>query len=438
LENKPVEILFRTAGEIPPFVKGDPARFRQILLNLLGNSSKFTESGEIEVTLQVAEETESSIKLQTLVRDTGIGIPKEKLEIIFDPFQQADTSTTRNFGGTGLGLAITRNLARLMGGNIWAESAPGKGSIFHLETVFGKSNKREKATPYQITHPGLKILMADDNRTNLNILENLFRSQSLQATSCENGHDALVLLAQAYESGHPFELIISDIEMPIMNGYQLARTIRAETGKFGNPFLVVMSSSPVSDIRKNSEAGFDAFLTKPIERQKLFCTIDQLLNGEIGVDEKPTPEARENPTEISSTQSVNVLLVEDNPVNQKLAEIILRKNGYPVEIAGNGKEGAEKFISDPEKFDIIFMDIQMPIMDGYEATETIRKKGFTGIPIIALTAHAMKGEQEKCLTRGMDDYITKPIKKDILLGKIKEWNGKSRAHLIESSDPQIN
>jgi two-component system, sensor histidine kinase and response regulator len=438
LENKPVEILFRTLGEIPPFVKGDPARFRQILINLLGNAAKFTEAGEIELSLQVVEETEGSIKLLTLVRDTGIGISKEKLEMIFDPFQQADTSTTRNFGGTGLGLAITRNLARLMGGNIWAESVTGKGSVFHLETVFEKTNRQKEKTPYQITHPGLKALIVDDNRTSLNILENLFRSHPLQVTSCDNGLDALFLLAQAHETDHPIDLIISDSEMPGMDGYQLARTVRAETEKFGHPFLMAMVSSSAFNIQKNAEAGFDAFLTKPVEKEKLFRTIDQLLDGQLGVDKRPVSGAGENPTEIPSTPSVNVLLIEDNPVNQKLAEVILKKNGYPVEIAGNGKEGVEKFISDPERFNIIFMDIQMPVMDGYEATETIRKKGFTGIPIIALTAHAMKGEQEKCLTRGMNDYITKPIKRDILLGKIKEWNGKPRPHFVESNAPQIN
>jgi signal transduction histidine kinase/CheY-like chemotaxis protein len=296
-EKKGLQIHCRIEGAVPSYTKGDPARFRQVLLNLMGNAVKFTETGDVELTLSVDEEEEERVSLHTRVKDTGIGIPKEKLEMIFDPFQQADTSTTRIYGGTGLGLTISGRLANLMGGSVWAESESGKGSLFHFVATFKKSNKTEETRKSTTPAPANK-----DN---------------------------------------------------IVNNDQ--------------PAHLQASSLP--------EAG----------------------------------------------QAVRILLAEDNPVNQSLATIMLSKGGCQVEVAGNGKEAVEQFTSRPDMFDLIFMDIQMPEMDGYEATRLIRERGFGGIPIIALTAHAMKGEQEKCINSGMNDYVTKPIKKEILFEKIRTW-----------------
>ena len=293
-EQKSVELSCRIADTVPSYVRGDPARYRQVLVNLVGNAVKFTESGEVEVSLSLERETQEGIRLLAGVRDTGIGIAKEKLEMIFEPFQQADTSTTRNYGGTGLGLTISRRLADLMDGAVWAESEPGKGSQFHFAAAFRKSAKTREA-------------------------------------------------------------VIPD-----------------------------------------GEKG-----TAAVDRSKA------------------APLAAPSETEFG--QSVRILLAEDNPVNQSLATIMLNKGGCQVEVAANGREAVEQFTSNPDMFDLIFMDVQMPEMDGYEATRLIRERGFGNIPIIALTAHAMKGEQEKCIDSGMNDYITKPIKRETLFEKIKEW-----------------
>ncbi len=413
--SKAVEILCRIGDDVPAHVKGDAARFRQVLLNMAGNAVKFTESGEIELSLCVEQKTEDTVRLHARVSDTGIGIPKEKLETIFEPFQQADTSTTRNHGGTGLGLTISRRLAILMDGAVWAESEPGKGSIFHFEGTFGKSDKREGVVRRDmIPLKGKKVLIVDDNRTNLDILEHMLASQEMRVISSISGEDGLRELDKARDEF--FDVCIIDIKMPGMDGYEVAKEVRK---RFGRVPLLAFSSSIVMGACKSAEAGFDGFLSKPVRRERLFQVLEQLLVGEKRSGQERNPLlVKSSP---STEQQVRILLVEDNPVNQSLATIMLNKGGCHVETADNGREAVERFTSRADMFDLIFMDVQMPEMDGYEATRLIREKGFGGIPIIALTAHAMKGEQEKCLASGMNDYITKPIKKDILFEKIKEW-----------------
>ncbi len=418
---KAVEVLCRIGDDVPGHVKGDPARFRQALLNMVGNAAKFTETGEIEVSLSLSGETDDSTTLHVEVRDTGIGIPEDKLDMIFQPFQQADTSTTRQYGGTGLGLAITRRLARIMNGHIWAESEAGKGSIFHFEATFGKSNKAGELMLCRVALATRKVLIVDDNRTNLDILGYMLESENLRVTSCSNGTDALERLADARETGDPFEICIVDIKMPDMNGYEVARRIKTAPDQFGNPPLLAFSSSTVSGGKKVSEAGFDGFLPKPIAKRKLLQTLEQLLGGGNGEREERGALVTQYSFDEAAKQSVRILLVEDHPVNQRLAMLMLGKGGYQVEVANNGREACEKVVANPDKFDMILMDIQMPEMDGHEATRVIREKGFASIPIIALTAHAMKGELEKCLGSGMNDFITKPIKREAVFEKIREW-----------------
>ena len=422
LEGKPLEILCRIGDDIPAYVRGDPSRFRQVLLNLVGNAAKFTESGEIELSLANEGEKEDAVVLHASVRDTGVGIPEEMVRKIFEPFQQVDTSTTRNYGGTGLGLTICRRLAELMGGTIWVESKPGEGSMFHFRAVFGKSDRRRAPVPDSVPLEGKKVLAVDDNPTNLDILRYLLGKRGMRFTSSMGGKDALRELESARQAGDPFEICVIDIRMPGMDGHELSRQIRNDASRFGNIPLLAFSSSAIFGAARSQQAGFDGFLPKPIRRERLLQVIQQLLSGRGGfAGGKRAPLVTQYTAGEGAKQSVRILLVEDNPVNQKLASIMLDKGGYKVEVAGNGREGVERFTSHPDSIDLIFMDIQMPEMDGYEATHAIRDRGFTEVPIIALTAHAMKGEREKCLSHGMDDYITKPIKREVVFEKITTW-----------------
>ena len=423
LEGKSVEILCRIGDDVPAFVKGDPSRFRQVLLNLVGNAAKFTGSGEIELALAIEDESEDKVTLHAVVRDTGVGIPEKLLQHIFEPFQQVDTSTTRNYGGTGLGLTICRRLANLMDGEIWAESEPGKGSLFHFRAMFRKSDKRRPPDTFSVSLADKKALIVDDNRTNLDILTHVLQSRSMRVVSCMKGQDVLQTLRTASESGDPFDICVIDIKMPDMDGYEVARQIRGDGSRFDGLPLLAFSSSTIFGATRSQEAGFDGFLPKPIRKERLLQVIQHLLSGRsrAGAEEQGTMLVTQYTVSEAAKRSVRILLVEDNPVNQKLATIMLDKGGYNVEVAGNGREAVNTFVSDPGSFDLIFMDIQMPEMDGYEATHTIREKGFTDVPIIALTAHAMKGEREKCLSHGMDDYITKPIKREIVFETIKKW-----------------
>jgi two-component system, sensor histidine kinase and response regulator len=420
LEDKRLEILCRVGDDVPAYVCGDPARFRQMLLNLLGNAVKFTDSGEVELSLFLGSESEDELRLRAAVRDTGIGIPEDMLSAIFEPFQQADTSTTRQFGGTGLGLAITRRLARLMNGNVWAESTPGVGSTFYLEVGLRKSRKPKEARPRKVALENKKILVVDDNLTNLDILKYILRSEGVRVTCCDRAKEGLHVLASSLELGDPFEACIIDIRMPDTNGYEMAGLIRSDPERYGAPPLLAFSSSSEPGMRRVTEAGFNGFLLKPAERWRLLETVEHLLSGKGSETDRANLLTKQTMDEVSK-QSVSVLLVEDVPVNQKLATVMLQKGGYQVEVADNGKEAVAKYTANPDTFDLIFMDVQMPEMDGYEATRVIRERGFSSVPIIALTAHAMKGEEEKCLSSGMNDYITKPIKREIVFEKIKTW-----------------
>jgi len=443
--SKPIEILCRIGDNVPSYTKGDPARFRQVLTNLMSNASKFTESGEIELSLDVEEENDTTLKLHTALRDTGIGLPPDKLSTIFDPFHQADGSTTRKYGGTGLGLTICRQISNLMHGDVWAESELNKGSIFHFTSVLGKVEDKQAKRFSPAALSGKKILIVDDNQTNLDILTHVLKSVGMDAVTLRDGKEVIPTLQKAIEAGKPFDLCILDIQMPGMSGYEVAKAIRNFKSTIQSLPLIALSSLMERDANKCEEAGFDSFLSKPIQREKLF----QILEGILGKLSGGDPELRFSRAESQApimTQyslreemkhSVRILLAEDNPVNQKLVKMMLTKGGYQVEVANNGREAVEKYSATPEDFDLIFMDVQMPEMDGLKATTAIREfenqklktkpdvqkqqstiinhqSSIKRVPIVAMTAHAMKGDKEKCLAAGMDDYITKPLKREIV------------------------
>ncbi len=487
--SKPVEILCRIGDNLPSQVRGDPGRFRQVLINLMGNSSKFTESGEIELSLDIEEEKDDQVKLHAAIRDTGIGIPKDKLSAIFSPFQQADGSTTRKYGGTGLGLSICKKISELMSGDVWAESPAGDelrvtssglesgeietrypeskaqnpGSTFHFTAWFRKAEDKEvrRFTPVSLT--GRKALIIDDNQTNLDILTHLLESVGMRVVALRNGADVVPTLTNAFESGDPFDSCILDIQMPGMSGYDVVKQIRNPKSSIINHQssiqslpLLALSSLIERDAKKCEEAGFDGFLSKPIRREKLYRMLERMISKRE-VEGKKDEVVKENIiTQYSVREemkhSVRILLAEDNPVNQKLAKMMLTKAGYQVEVADNGKEAVEKYTASPEDFDLIFMDIQMPEMDGLEATKAIRKReeqlkaqgsklkakdGASSdelsalsfqhsarskrVPIVAMTAHAMKGDREKCIEAGMDDYIAKPIKRELVFEVLEKW-----------------
>ena len=422
---KPIEILCRIGDNLPSYVRGDPGRFRQVLTNFMGNASKFTNSGEIELSLDIEEEEDDRVMLHTTIRDTGIGLPKDKLATIFEPFKQADGSTTRKYGGTGLGLSICKKISELMGGDVWTESEPEKGSIFHFTVWLGKAEEKaaKRFTPVSLS--GKKALIVDDNQSNLDILTHVLESAGMDVNVLRNGKEVIPTLQKALETKDFFDVAIIDIQMPDMSGYEVAKAIRDSKSLIRTLPMIALSSLMEGDARLCKESGFDGFLSKPIRRVKLFQMMVRLIEEAKTKGQKTGGIRKKIMTQYSVLEelkhSVRILLAEDNPVNQKLAKMMLIKAGYQVEAANNGKEAVEKYTASPKDFDLIFMDVQMPQMDGLEATKAIRQGGFDTIPIVAITAHAMKGDREMCLEAGMNDYITKPIKREIVFEVLEKW-----------------
>ncbi len=432
VERRNVEIMCRISDTLPAKVKGDPHRFRQVLMNLMGNAAKFTNEGEIELALEVEQEEQDRVKIHGRIRDTGIGIPENKLETIFDLFQQADGTTTRKYGGTGLGLSISRKIANLMGGNVWAESELGNGSVFHFTAWLYNPDERSFKRVAPVSLAGKRVIITDDNRTNLEILANILTAAGMQVQGFATSTEALRSLQRAAEEQAPFDICVFDIMMPDMSGYALAKKIRSQ---FGDTIpMLAFSSISEGGAKYCEDAGFNGFLPKPIKRDKLYKMIERLL-GERGRRRKAEAQPAEIITQHSmreeAKQSTMILLAEDNPVNQKLAGALLTKAGYGVSVVGNGQEAFDAYTADNQAYDIIFMDVQMPVMNGHDATKAIRaweqsegikRQGSDGgIPIVAMTANAMKGDREKCLASGMDDYIAKPIKREIVFDMLTRW-----------------
>jgi len=422
IAGKPIEMLCRIDEKLPATVMGDPGRFRQVLVNLLGNAVKFTEKGEMELSIAVEEETEEGIVLHSTIRDTGIGIDPAKTETIFEAFKQADGSTTRKYGGTGLGLSICRKIAQLMHGQVWAESTPGQGSRFHFTATMGKSERSRPKTVHIGTLENTRILLVDDNHTNNDILYKILHPRKIDLTILTDETQTLTTLIAADQNNTPFNAAILDLQLPVISGFDLARQIRASTtGSHQLPLLAYTSSTDkIAGLCR--DAGFNAFLTKPTRRSMLLKTLARIID--TSQDSDTPQEEKKLVTQYSIREEIKhasrILLAEDNLVNQKLATMMLTKAGYSVQVAANGLLAVEAYTTNPEQFDLILMDIQMPEMDGLKATRRIRELGFTDIPIIAMTANAMKGDREECLDAGMNDYISKPIKREIVFKILEE------------------
>jgi two-component system sensor histidine kinase/response regulator len=417
LAGKPIELLCHIDAKIPTYVKGDPLRYRQVLTNLLGNAPKFTEKGEIELALKLEEETESEIKLHATIRDTGIGIPSDKIVAIFEPFQQADGSTTRKYGGTGLGLSICKQISKLMQGDAWAESEAGKGSVFHFTAWLKKTSDPEPKQHHSVSLQKKSVLVADDNATNRKILQKTLETAGIKVSAVGLGSKVIPMINTVSAKDASIDIVIIDLDMPDLDGYEVATAIRKLSPPLSNLPLIALSSAKERDAKKCEKVGFNGFLSKPVRREKLFQMIERILADSCNdalqrsLDESPKIHTQYSVRE-DIKHSVRILLAEDNPVNQKLATLMLKRAGYKVEVANNGLETVEKYTSSPNEFDLIFMDVQMPDMDGMAATRKIRAKGFDKVPIVAMTANAMKGDREKCLDAGMNDYLTKPIKRE--------------------------
>jgi two-component system, sensor histidine kinase and response regulator len=420
--DKPVELLCHIGGNVPTLIRGDPLRFRQVITNLLGNAPKFTEKGEIELSVEMDEERDNRLLMHAKVRDTGIGISPDKVGAIFEPFQQADGSTTRKYGGTGLGLSICKQLANLMGGDAWAESEAGKGSTFHFTSWLQKAESPPANRILPAALEGKRILVVDDHAGTRQILEQLLVSAKIVVTSINDGRIVLDTLEKTISDNQPIDLCLIDLNMPHMDGYAVAKQVR---GLAQPPQLIALSSSLERDAKKCEASGFNGFLAKPVRRERLLQMIARLLGAApseaaTGMDSHQKMHTQYSVRE-EMKRSVHILLAEDNPVNQKLAVMMLGKAGYQVDVAGDGKQAVAKYTKTPEAYDLIFMDVQMPEMDGKVATQTLRRLGFNDVPIVAMTAHAMKGDREMCLDSGMNDYITKPINRDMVFGIIRKY-----------------
>ncbi len=411
---KNIELNCLIDPDIPPYVHGDPTRLRQVLLNLLGNAVKFTEKGEVALEARLEKKIKDTALIHFEVRDTGVGIPQDRLDSIFDSFTQADGSTTRKYGGTGLGLAISQRLVELMGGKIKAESIQGKGSRFYftlkMKIAPAPAETVQTVDPGKLS--GLSVLIVDDNATNRSFLMRMLSNWKMKTAEAESGPQALEMLKKADREGNPFRMVIIDGCMPEMDGFELAQRINEDSG-FKRPTLVMLTSGGQrGDAAKCRELGIAAYLTKPIKQLDLLKALNRAIGIKVERGEKGKLITRHTLQE--SHHHYHILLAEDNQVNQRLAKRMLEKEGHSVTIAGDGEEAVQMFRNPPGKaFDLILMDVQMPKMDGLEATATIRRlerEQKTHIPIIAMTAHAMKGDRERCLAAGMDGYISKPIK----------------------------
>jgi signal transduction histidine kinase/CheY-like chemotaxis protein len=410
---KGLELILEVDRELPRTVMGDPVRLRQVILNLVGNAIKFTSQGEIVVHAGIEESGDSSLLLMHFfVRDTGIGIPPEKLKTIFQAFEQADSSTTRHYGGTGLGLAISSRMARLMGGEMWVDSQPGAGSTFHFTSRFAPTDDQGSiagSVPLADLQ-GLPVLIVDDNSATRHVLEGMVQQWGMHSGLADCGASALAELEAAAAAGQPYRLVLTDDQMPGMDGFQLIELMRNCTAPPGAIIMALSSPDRTAAMRHCHELGIRRCLVKPIKQTELLAEIRGELSASLGVD----PTFRRSPAGASETASserpMRILIAEDNPVNQRLSLAVLRKLGHHTELARNGVEAVAKWKQ--KRFDLIFMDVQMPEMDGLEATRFIRSQeraAGTHVPIIALTAHAMSGDREQCMNAGMDDYISKPV-----------------------------
>jgi len=442
---KGLELALHIRPDVPTALIGDPGRLRQVIVNLAGNSIKFTEEGEIVIRVELESASDDSVRLHFRVSDTGIGIPEEKLDSVFNRFEQVDGSTTRKYGGTGLGLSLSRQFVELMKGRMWVESPGdcrlkglpknktdhqpstinhqpkgGPGCTFHFTAAFGRGRAEDSGISRRQLQQlaGMPVLIVDNHRTNRILFREMLAAWGLAPAVAVDGKEAVALCRRALDAGNPYRLVLLDMQMPGQDGFEIAKTIKETYSEEDVKIILLSSIGQRGDAGRCKEAGISGYLHKPVKQSDLFDAITMTL----GLSAKQTNTLITRHSVHEARESLSILLAEDNAVNQILAVKLLTSRGHRVTVAGNGKEAVDAWTKGD--FDLIFMDIQMPEMDGYAATRAIRNvereagqtatlgTGHPGsrIPIIAMTAHAMSGDREKCLEAGMDDYVSKPIK----------------------------
>ena len=437
-QEKKLEFMFSIAPDVPTMLVGDSLRLGQVLTNLANNAVKFTEHGEIVVSIGLVEQRADSATLNFAVRDTGIGLTEEQKNRLFQPFSQADVSTTRKYGGSGLGLTICKRLVEMMGGNIEVKSEPNDGSTFTFTAVFGINRQVSRPQfPVQPELRAMRVLVVDDNLTSRHILKDILESFAVDVSLAASGAEGLKRLEDAVEE-NPFTLVILDCEMPDMDGFAVSQQIRRHPRLSPPPAMIMLSAYSRDDVRQQTEqAGIEAFLVKPVSPSHLFDAIMQACDQETAERNRMLPQQDANANMLESIRGAHILLVEDNEINQQVATELLENEGFRVTVANNGKEAVEsicdlgsEILDLPESnvvYNVILMDIQMPQMDGYEATHRIRdfqskiSNQKSKIPIIAMTADAMQGTHAKCLEAGMDDYVSKPIEPEQLFSALLKW-----------------
>ncbi|MCP3942353.1 MAG: response regulator [Desulfobacteraceae bacterium] len=439
--DKGLELVCLINHDLPTQVQGDPVRLRQILMNLIGNAIKFTHTGEVVIRAFLEKEEQSSVTVRFEIRDTGIGIPKDRMDRLFKSFSQVDGSTTRKYGGTGLGLAISVQLCEMMDGKIGVESEEGYGTTFRFTSVFKKQTRgieSSMALPEDICSK--RILIVDDNETNRFLLSQLLKRWGCRFEKASGGQEALEKLRIAVKENDLYHIAILDMQMPGMDGETLGRKIKADPDISETILVMLTSMGMRGDAKRAKDIGFAAYLTKPVKQSQFFDSLCLVL-GRKNDDRDPVSDSIVTKYFMTdfSKDKIRVLVVDDDEMNRAVASTMLRKIGASVVVAENGRQAIE--VIEKNQFDIVLMDGQMPVMDGLEATREIRKrekeKNQDPIHIIALTAHAMEGDKEKFIGAGMDDYITKPVKQEVLFGKISNYIGKNEGVPIGKKVPIV-
>ena len=430
-QQKGLELLCDVRPDVPKEIVTDPTRLAQVLCNLLGNAIKFSRQGEVELRAAMEGQRTDGATLHFTVRDTGIGIPREKQKSIFEAFAQGDSSISRKFGGTGLGLTISARLVEMMGGRIWVESQPGEGSCFHFTAQVGVVKWEQGVEPAELAYlKGPPVLVADDNAANRRIVADLLKSGGMRPVVVASGTEALTQLEAAQAANAPFALLILDSHMPEMDGFEVVEVIRRRPALAGTTILMMTSAGERGHAARGRKLGIAAYLTKPVNQSQFVESIQSALGSRGAGGAAP---ALRTPSSLGAWQSkLRVLLAEDNAVNQMLVVRLLEKEGHSAVVVGTGRAALEAL--DKQEFDVILMDVQMPDMDGLEATATIRERekgNIKHVPIIAMTAYTTRGEKERCLAAGMDGYVSKPVSAQVLAGEINRVCTTSSAGHLE-------
>ncbi|ETR67951.1 MAG: Multi-sensor hybrid histidine kinase [Candidatus Magnetoglobus multicellularis str. Araruama] len=432
---KNIELIYHVDNKVPKYVKGDPMRLGQVVINLLNNAIKFTSKGEVFIHVKTIEESESKVMIQCSVQDTGIGIAKHDINRLFQSFSQVDASTTRKYGGSGLGLKISKYLVEMMDGEINVSSEKDKGSTFWFTIKLFKQNEEKDLIFDEVNKiiKNHKILIVDDNHTNLLVFGKYIKQLGCQFQTATSGIAALSMMKDAQKSGNPFSMALIDMQMPEMDGEELGVIIKNNTELKSTILIMITSMGNHLDKENKMNIGFASYLNKPIKKKQLFKSLLESLG-------KPVNQLYPTSTESvkGNKKDINILLVEDNVVNRIVATNLLENLGYQIDSAENGIKALEAV--NQKEYDLIFMDIQMPEMDGFEATKRIRniEKDKKHSIIVAITAHAMRGDQEKCLLSGMDDYISKPVKKAALENLFNKYFMLNKTDKISKTDENTN